>query len=224
LVQQESPLLFLGIIGAVAAVFRRKRPVTLFCALWAFGLIAAYSLVPYKTPWLALNFLVPLAITAGYAIQSIYEADHRQWRLPAVVLFLAVSVNIYQTIDLNFVNYDNDATYFVYVYAHTKRDTSDLVNQIDKIARRTNQGSTGITIMSPDYWPLPWYFRNYSRVGYYGRLTQTTEPIVIASETQRAEVESSLGPEYQLVPATNGSETYGLRPGVDLLLYVRRGL
>jgi uncharacterized protein (TIGR03663 family) len=224
LVKQESPLILLATLGAIVAVFRSKRPVALFCALWAFGLIAAYSLVPYKTPWLALNFVVPLAITAGYGIQAIYEADHRQWRLPAVVLFLAVSVNLYQTIDLNFVNFDNDDTYYVYVYAHTKRDTSDLVNEIDKLARRTNQGSTGITIMSPDYWPLPWYFRNYSRVGYYGRLTQTTEPIVIASETQRTDVEASLGPEYQLVPAPNGKETYGLRPGVELLLYVRRGL
>jgi hypothetical protein len=28
-------------------------------------LIAAYSLIPYKTPWLMLNFVVPLALIAG---------------------------------------------------------------------------------------------------------------------------------------------------------------
>jgi hypothetical protein len=37
-----------------------KNSFALFCALWAFGLIAAYSLIPYKTPWLVLNFVVPL--------------------------------------------------------------------------------------------------------------------------------------------------------------------
>jgi uncharacterized protein (TIGR03663 family) len=224
LIKQESPLLFLGTLGAMVAVFRVKRPVVLFCALWAFGLIAAYSLVPYKTPWLVLSFIPPLAITAGYAIQAIYEGDGKQLRLPAVILFVAVSVNAYQTIDLNFVNYDNDNIYYVYVYAHTKRDTNTLVEQIDKIARKTNQGSTGITIMSPDYWPLPWYLRNYSRVGYYGRLTQTTEPIVIASETQRADVEAALGPQYELVSSGASNEAYALRPGVNLLLYARRGL
>ena len=224
LIKQESPLLALGSLGAVAAVFNRKRPVALFCSLWAFGLTAAYSLIPYKTPWLVLNFIGPLAIAAGFAIQTVYENDQRQLRLPAVILFAAICINTYQTIDLNFVNYDNDDVYYVYVYAHTKRDTNELVKEIDKVAQRANQGTTGITIVSPDYWPLPWYLRNYSRVGYFGRLTQTSEPIVIASETQRADVEATLGGQYRLVPSGAASGAFALRPGVDLLLYVRRGL
>jgi len=223
LTRQEAALLFLGAIGAAFTVFRPKRPVALFCALWAFGLIAAYSLIPYKTPWLALNFIVPLAIVAGYAIQAIYESDGHRLRLPLVILAAALIVGTYQTVDLNFVNYDNDDIYYVYVYAHTKRETKALVDAIDKFARQTNQGGlTGITIMSPDYWPLPWYLRNYSRVGYYARLTQTTEPVVIASETQRSDVETALGSQYRLVPSGSTNGTFALRPGVEVLLYVRR--
>ena len=30
-------------------------------------------MIPYKTPWLMLNFVVPLALISGYAIQAIYE-------------------------------------------------------------------------------------------------------------------------------------------------------
>ena len=221
LIKQESPLLFLGSLGAIASVFGRKRPVALFCCLWAFGLIAAYSLIAYKTPWLVLNFIVPLAIAAGYAIQTIYEFDRNQLRLPAVFVLAAVCVNSYQMVDLNFVNYDNDDVYYVYVYAHTKRDTIELVKEIDNIARTHTQGSTGITIMSADYWPLPWYLRNYSRVGYYGRLTQSAEPIVIANANQREEVEGILGPGYHLVPSGSGTGVFVLRPGVDLLLYAR---
>ena len=222
LFQQEGALLLLAILGAVIAVFRPKRPVALFCALWAFGLIAAYSLVPYKTPWLVLNFIVPLAITAGYALQAIYEMDRSQLRLPLVILGAAVIIGAYQTIDLNFINYDNDDTYYVYVYAHTRRETKDLINEIDKVAEETRQGGqTGITVMSPDYWPLPWYLRNYSRVGYFARLTQTTEPVVIASVTQRADVEAELGNQYRLVSSGSADGSFPLRPGVDLLLYVR---
>ena len=80
LARQESPLLFLGAIGAAITVLRPKNSLALFCALWSFGLIAAYSLIGYKTPWLVLNFVVPLALVAGYAIQAIYELDHRQLR------------------------------------------------------------------------------------------------------------------------------------------------
>jgi len=220
---QESPLLFLGVVGAAFAVWKPKNSFALFTALWAFGLVAAYSLVPYKTPWLTLNFIVPLAIVAGYGVQSIYELDIWQWKLPAAVVLLAVAVSGYQTIDLNFFNYDNDNEHYVYVYAHTRRETLKLVDEINRIAQQTHEGGLiGITIVSPDYWPLPWYLRNYTRVGYYGRMSPSTEPIIIASESQRAEIESTFGGQYQQVPSGNESGSFPLRPGVSLLLYVRR--
>jgi uncharacterized protein (TIGR03663 family) len=220
---EESPLLFLGSIGAVFVVFRPKNRFALFSALWAFGIIAAYSLVPYKTPWLALNFIVPLSLIAGYAIQRIYQLERGQIRLPVVILAIAILIAGYQTIDLNFFNYDNDSNYYVYVYAHTKRGTTELVRDIDEYAKRSNEGAKmGITIVSPDYWPLPWYFRNYTRVGYYGHMTQSTEPVIIASESQQAEMEGTFGALYQQVRSSAPDGTFPLRPGVNLLLYIRR--
>src|SRR5437762_3248684 len=124
----------------------------------------------------------------------------------------------YQTIDLNFINYDNDDRYYVYVYAHTRRETLKLVDEINQLAQRTHQGfETGITIVSPDYWPLPWYLRDYKRVGYYARVSPSNEPIIIASEAQRAEVQATFGDRYRQI---NGK--FPLRPGVELLLFVRR--
>ncbi len=222
LVQQEAPLLFLGASGAGLVVFNPKNSLALFCALWSFGLIAAYSLIPYKTPWLLLNFVVPLALIAGYSIQAIYEMDKAQLRLVAVILLVAIGVATYQSIDLNFINYDNDNPKYVYVYAHTKRTTLDLVNEIDRIAKQEDGGKTGITIVSPDYWPLPWYLRNYSRVGYYGRMAASTEPIIIANENQKQEVDANFRELYQPVPSKEPGGSFELRPGVRLLLYVRR--
>ena len=132
----------------------------------------------------------------------------------------------YQTIDLNFINYDNDDGYYVYVYAHTRRDIIKLVDEINRIAERTHQGGqTGITIVSPDYWPLPWYLRDYTRVGYHGNMVVSVEPIIIASQGQEAEVEATYGDRYQKVHSgLNPSGSFALRPGVDLLLYTRREL
>jgi uncharacterized protein (TIGR03663 family) len=222
LVRLESPLLFLGAIGAAFVVLKPKNSFALFCALWAFGLIAAYSLIPYKTPWLTLNFVIPLALVSGYAIQALYEMDHGQLRLVSVVLLAAVGLATYQSIDLNFVNYDNDSPKYVYVYAHTRRGTLDLVNQVEQIARENSSGLTGITIVSPDYWPLPWYLRNFSRVGYFGRMAATSEPILIANENQKEDIERSYGQVYRLVPSKDANGSFELRPGVRLLLYVRR--
>ena len=222
LVRIEAPLLFLGAIGAAIIVLKPRNSLALFCALWAFGLIAAYSLIPYKTPWLILNFVAPLALIAGYAIQWIYEMDHGQLRLVSVVFLIAIGVGTYQSIDLNFINYDNDDSKYVYVYAHTTREMLDLVNQVEQIAKENSGPTTGISIISPDYWPLPWYFRNFTRVGYYGRMAATTEPIIIANENQRVDVERNFGELYRQVESKSPGGSFQLRPGVNLLLYVRR--
>jgi len=265
LLQQESPLLVLGAMGAIVAVLKPVKSFALFSALWAFGLIAAYSLIAYKTPWLSLSFIVPLALTSGVVFEELYQAlatfeINRRWRWCALagVLLIAIGplpglarifaeaasnlesfkglteTNLhwktfipgFQTIDLNFINYDNDNQYYVYVYAHTRRETLKLVDEIDQLAQRTHQGfDTGITIVSPDYWPLPWYLRDYKRVGYHGHMTPSTEPIIIARQDQADEVEATFGERYQKIQSGfNPLGTFALRPGVDLLLYTRREL
>ena len=225
LLRQESPLLILGTVGAALVVWKPRNAFALFSALWAFGLLAAYSLISYKTPWLTLNFIVPLSLIAGHTLQVIYDGLG-QPRLVIATMVLAIAVSGYQTIDLNFFNYDNDDTYYVYVYAHTRREMLALFDELNRVAESTKQGGqTGITIVSPDYWPLPWYLRDYTRVGYHGRMTSSEEPIIIASESQGAEVEATFGDRYsQVNSGFNSAGSYSLRPGVNLLLYVRRGL
>jgi uncharacterized protein (TIGR03663 family) len=224
LLRQELPLIFLGTVGAVLIVWKPRNAFALFSALWAFGLLAAYSLIHYKTPWLVLNFVVPLALISGYALQVIYDWGLGEIRLIIGIMLLAVAVGGYKTVDLNFFNYDNDAQSYVYVYAHTRREMLALVAEVEKVAERTKQGpKTGITIVSPDYWPLPWYLRDYTAVGYHGRMTSSTEPVIIASESQEAEVQTNFGNRYQQVHSgSNSAGSYPLRPGVNLLLYVRR--
>ena len=216
---REGPLFFLGALGAIMIALKPKNAFVLFAALWAFGIMAAYSLIPYKTPWLMLSFLIPLALVSGYAIQVLYHHDKR---VLGVVLFGVLSVAAYQTIDLNFFNYDNDNSRYVYVYAHTTRGMLELVQQIDKLAQQEQGNQTGITIVSPDYWPLPWYLRNYPRVGYFGRLAASTEPLIIANENQKPDIDANYGELYSLVPSSQKDGTYELRPGVKLLLYQRR--
>ncbi len=226
---QESPLLFLGAIGAAIAVLRPKNSSAIFCGLWSFGLIAAYSMIGYKTPWIVLNFIVPLALIAGFAIQSIYEmfshvigATLVGWLLVGMISLLVVGVAGYQSIDLNFRNYDNDDQYYVYVYAHTRRSMLNLVNDVERIAKQSSGNATGITIVSPDYWPLPWYFRNFTRVGYYGRMAPSSEQIIIANANQKDEMDTNFGQVYQQVPGPQPGGTFELRPGVNLILYQRR--
>lgn len=216
LLQEESPVFALASVGALVAVWRvRRNRFALFAALWGFGLLAAYSLINYKTPWLMLSMLVPFALTGGYAIGVLDKAN----RVAALAaLGLALAVCAYQTYQINFVHYDDDA--YIYVYAHTKRSYVDLINEVERIAARAGtKYDTPINVAAPEYWPMPWYLRNYKTVGYQGRVVPTiNDAVIIASKAQSAEMQATHGARYQFV------KDYEMRPGVTLTLYVRRDL
>jgi uncharacterized protein (TIGR03663 family) len=224
LMQEEVVVLALAGAGAAIAVWRATNRLAVFLALWSFGLLAAYSLVGYKTPWISLNFIVPLALIGGYALDTAYQKmrEFEQPRLLIAVAALTVAICGYQMISLNFVHYDDDA--YPYVYAHTRRGLLSMLDEIDRIAKRLKTGNdTGVALVSPDYWPLPWYFRDYKRVGYYQQIVPTTEPIIVGSMAQAEQMKATFGDRYQMVNSgLNDDGSYALRPGVDLLLYVRK--
>ena len=224
LVREEFTVMMLAGMGALIALWRADSRLGLYLALWAFGLLSAYSLVGYKTPWICLNFIVPLALTAGYTLNFFYERlreSDQPWLFVPAGLLLA-SFCSYQLYQLNFIHYDDDV--LPYVYAHTKRKMLTMVDQIDRIAQKNGTGEdTGIALVSPDYWPLPWYFRDYKKVGYYQQIVPTNEPIIIGSMAQQEELKQNYGDRYDRLNSGLDEEgSYPLRPGVDLLLYVRR--
>ena len=96
----------LGAAGTLVALVRARSYFMVFCAFWSMGIFAAYTLVPYKTPWLVL---------------SIHSAVHHHGRchdrrsLPASAASIhrddcgtGIVFSLYQAIDVSFVNYDND--------------------------------------------------------------------------------------------------------------------
>ena len=223
LLVEEGVVVILGGIGALISVWRANNRLAVFLSLWSFGLLAAYSLVGYKTPWISLNFIVPLALTSGYTLDVAYQKlrEFRQPRLLIVTAALIVALCGYQMYQLNFVHYDDDQ--YPYVYAHTRREMLAMLDQIERITKRMGTGTdTGIAIVSPDYWPLPWYLRDYKKVGYYQQIVPTNEPIIIGSMAQEEQLKTTYGDRYVLVPSNVDEGAYPLRPGVDLFLYVRK--
>ncbi len=219
LVREEFPTLALGAIGTAIAFYKARHPFAIFSAFWALGMLCVYSYLPYKTPWLTLNIVLPLAIVAGYGVQQWYDRKDRKRAslaptLAVIAICVAAAASLYQAIDLSFVRYDDDS--IPYVYAHTRRNFVSLIDEVESVAARNQGTHTGIVVMAPEYWPLPWYLRDYPNAGYWGRVVPTSEPIVIASEPQSAEVDKTLGNSYRRY------DTYDMRPGVRLVLYLRQ--
>ncbi len=216
----ESPLLILSTLGSVMTMLWGRHRFAMFTALWAGGLFAAYSIIPYKTPWLALSFLLPMCIVAGYALGQLIESKTLALKAAAIVLTISgSSVLAYQTYSLNFVRYDDEE--MAYVYAHTKRGLHDLIYKIEYYADKSSKGKNAtIEIVSPDYWPMTWYLVDYKHANFFGNLidASTSEMIVAKKDDQDADVIKRYSTHYKYVGV------YPLRPGVNLILLVKKGL
>ena len=218
LARQEGAILFPALAGAVIALWRRSRS-ALFFLVWAGLTLAAYSSVAYKTPWLVLNMALPLALLAGVAFDAAWRMRPAARFRPAVALALAIAAgaSLRQAIIVSFLRYDDEAMPLVYV--QTSRQALKLVERVEDAAGRTSEGhALPIEILSPDYLPLNWYLRDFTRVAYFGHLIDHPgAPIVIARSDGADEVAGRLGPGY-------GRADYDLRQGVRLALFVRRDL
>jgi uncharacterized protein (TIGR03663 family) len=215
----ELPIFLLSAVGTLIAFIKARHRFAMFAGLWAFGLFLAYSIIPYKTPWLALSFILPMCIIAGYGINELATDKSKISKIIAGILTIAaVAVLGYQTYDLNFVRYDDEK--MPYVYAHTKRDFLKLIDKIEYYAEKSGKGKDAtIEIVSPDYWSMPWYMNNYKNAKFGGQLVDAnTQEMIVASKAQAGELNERYGSHYKFVGE------YPLRPGVDLYLLVRKDL
>jgi uncharacterized protein (TIGR03663 family) len=224
LVDEESPVLLLACAGTLVALFeRRKNRFAVFACAWAFGLLAAYSIIKYKTPWLALSFVVPMCVAGGYFVQWLARRGG-SWRAAALaVAGVCLAVCLYQTVVLNFFKYDDDS--YPYVYSHTRREAVEMVREVERAGELAGTKEPAVAIASGEYWPLPWYFRNNPRVGYSGEVYASYDPQATPVVIGRKSDDPQLNTYRKLVPLLAGKYTevgtYPLRPGVDLVLFVR---
>ena len=213
--REELPVILLAFLGGFTAVLGGRSRFALFTSLWAAGTFAAYSLISYKEPWLMLNFIVPMTILGGYGIQRLWDIWEGRRVLVAAALAIALVVSGYAGIQLTFFDYDSESN--AYVYVQTTRDVYDMMAAVDAAGAKVGTGAdTHVVVMSPDYWPMPWYWRDHPNVGFFGQVVGTTDPIAIV----KVEQEATLPADFLAAYARQAQ--YTLRPGIELVLYLRR--
>lgn len=216
----EAAIMILALLGTLIAMFRDRHRFAMFTGLWAFGLFAAYTIIPYKTPWLALSYLLPMCIIAGYGLGELLTGRNLRLRILGIALAAsATAVLAYQSYQLNFVRYDDEE--MGYIYAHTKREFLDMIRRIEHTAAKSGKGTdASIEIVSPDYWPMTWYMKDYPKAIFHGRLADanTSEVIVAKKKDQDTAAIQKYSGHYKF------AGVFPLRPGVDLMLLVRNDL
>jgi uncharacterized protein (TIGR03663 family) len=205
-----------------------------FIAFYTLIMTIAYSAIPYKTPWSMLSFLHGMILLTGVGTAVLIKMSLYWWEKLAVgllLVFFGLLLPLGQAYMGSYKYYADPSN--PYVYAHPVPDVLDITERIEEIALAHPDGhNMYIQVICPDddYWPLPWYLRRFSNVGWWNKIDQgaPAAPVIIASPS----VEPALLSKLYELPQPGQKDLYlplfdsytELRPEVELRGYVTKNL
>ncbi len=232
----EGLIFILALVGGVAA-FRKSsdgmdRDVSRFLALYTLLMAVVYSSIPYKAPWNLLGFLHGMILLAGLGVVRLLEGLRRPAaRVGAVVLLVVATGHLgWQAWAASF-RYEADPCN-PWVYAHTSKDVFLIVRQLEDLARaHPDRMAMPIQIISREnLWPLPWYLRRFTAVGWWNGVSDSAPaaPVILITP----DMEPALARRLYEVPPPGQREMYvnifdryvELRPQVELRGYAAKSL
>ncbi len=234
----EALIVILAVVGFIVAITRKgiagvNFPLLRFIAFYTLIMTVLYSVIPYKTPWCMLGFLHGMILLAAIgAVAVIKLSPNILTRVLVCLLLLAASVQLTWQAYLGSYKFYADPRN-PYVYAHPTKDVFTIAGRVKDIAVAGPDGlNTYVQVICPDddYWPLPWYLRTLSNVGWWDRVDENVSaaPIIIASPSVKSALMRKL---YEQPPPGKRNlyvplfDSYiELRPQVELLGFVTKEL
>ena len=181
-----------------------------------------------------LSFLHGMILLAAVAMGVLVRVAVRNWEkfiVWAVFVLFGLLSPLLQTYLANYCYYAD--TRNPYVYAHTTEDIFALTNRVEQIARVHPEGyNMPIQVICPqaDYWPLPWYLRQFTNVGWWNKVDESVpvSPLIITSAELQSQVIEHL---YNSMPANEKhlyvrflADSTELRPDVELVGLITKQL
>ena len=154
-----------GLLAALLSVWPKAPRFVRGVAIYGCGALAAYSIIPYKTPWCIVSLTWPFLLLFGWGIDWAIGKTKNAPVLPAIGVILCAA-NAGFAIWLNFFHYDDAKQ--KYVYVQTFRDVNKLMDPVNKLValNPTNKNMVGNILLS-SYHPLPWLLGDFTSIGYY---------------------------------------------------------
>jgi uncharacterized protein (TIGR03663 family) len=202
-----------GVYAVLCDAVAGKRRAGLALAVYGAVIFLVYSFIPYKTPWLALNFWLPLALLCGLGVEGLWNqfaTAGGRWSVGIGVAALVLAAG-QQTKTLAF-DFPADEINPL-AYAHTTADILNLPARIQEICHERKISSPRIAVVAKDAWPLPWYLRKFANTGYWQPEQETGAADFFITPT---------GVDGQLARRLKDfrPEFFGTRPNVLLILWI----
>ena len=125
-----------GIYAALCDAVSGARQTGLWLAIYGLVVFVIYSAIPYKTPWLALNLWLPLALLCGLGVSAFWEQFKNpagRWSMGIAGAFLLALLGL-QTKLWAFDQPADEKNPFA--YAHTVEDLFRLPARLEELTRQ----------------------------------------------------------------------------------------
>ncbi len=215
-----TPVALLALLG-FANSFRPQisdRWVIRFIAYSALVHFLIYSVIAYKTPWLACLPWAHVCLLAGFALSGFSSrARWIQFTVTALVI-TCLGSQLRQTRHIRGRFASDERNPFAYV--PTRNDIETLAPWLKQLQQvLPENGLDPIGVIGTDYWPLPWYLRSFGKIGYWPTppADLTTFPLVFAMPEVEPAVAASLQHTHTALPR-------GLRAQVAVTLFLRNDI
>ena len=234
----EIFILLMSLFGFYAVFFNKlsganDTGLLRYLAYYTLLLTLVYSVIPYKTPWIALGFWHGFILMAAVGIVFVYRFLKNRMLRYAFTIFMTIGILhlFWLSFVTNFEYMDNP--YNPWVFSHPGKDVFTIEERVREVARCHPDGmDMRIDVICPggDYWPLPWYLRQFPNVGWWTEVDMNSQPapVILISPALEADLAVKL---YEL-PPPGQRELYmplfddyvELRPTVEIRGYVVKPL
>ncbi len=225
----EALVLVSALIGSVSAFTKKakaRHDAAFIRFVFFYTLLSTliFYLISYKTPWNIIPFYLGMLVLAGCGISFLSDLCQKIWLKSAVLSLIFIGIlNLgWQSWRANFIYYADVRN--PYVYAQTSTDFLNLIRRVNHIAEVHPEHENMLIKVIADphmIWPLPWYLREFKRVGYWAETeeagTIAGTPVIISSIEQTEQIWPLIRDQYL-------SEFYGLRNEVLLSVHIRLDL
>ena len=156
--------------GPRLLVVDRRDEFFKLCLVWMAGTMVMYGYIGEKVPWLIIQQLLPMCLAATWwarekpASERLVPWNGWKWVTVAFLLF-SIFVPIYGF----------GMAYTTHHVQFVREDISEPIVQVQNsedlrgVFAEMNRADL-VVVASPNYWPLPWYYRGdrWDRIQFYG--------------------------------------------------------
>ncbi|MQC26921.1 MAG: TIGR03663 family protein [Chloroflexi bacterium] len=184
------PVFILALLGALVSLLGANPP---FQGPQQTQLLDTYEFV----------FRIIVVLASGYGLWRLREElpDGQLSAVAGLVVIIGMALlTIRTSMRAAFINYD-DATEYL-VYAHMARGPKEIMEQVDELSQRINDGNTMVVAYDNETsYPFWWYLRNYPNQRYYGETPSRDlrdAPIIIVGDANYSKIEPIVGNGYNM--------------------------